>query len=375
MSAAPGDRFQKNHTSMKSNTCVKSSTCLLSRRMHFRYNGRVMKSLNEDLKTGKFKQIYLLYGSEGYLKKLYKERFIKAMLPEGDTMNYAYYEGKGTDIKEVIDLSETLPFFSERRLVVFENTGFFKSGGNDLADYVRELPDTTYYIFIENEIDKRSRLYKAVKDKGHIVELSTQDENTLKRWVQSILRKEGKTMPDSDILYFLNKVGTDMENIQKELEKLVCYALSRQTIGREDVDAVCVTQITNHIFDMVSAVSDKNQRRALDLYYELLALKEPPMRILFLLIRQYRLLFHVKSLAQQGFGRKEITSKAGLHPFVAGKYMDQSKRFSMRELRSVMEEGAQIEQDVKTGLLSDTLAVELFIVKYSSRAEEKTASR
>lgn len=83
-----------------------------------------MKSLNEDLKTGNFKQIYLLYGEEAYLKKQYKERFIKAMLPEGDTMNYAYYEGKNTDIKEVIDLAETLPFFSERRLIVFENTGF-----------------------------------------------------------------------------------------------------------------------------------------------------------------------------------------------------------------------------------------------------------
>lgn len=327
-----------------------------------------MKSLNEDLKTGKFKQIYLLYGSEGYLKKLYKERFIKAMVPEGDTMNYAYYEGKGTDIKEVIDLSETLPFFSQRRLILFENTGFFKSGGNDLADYVKELPDTTYYIFIENEVDKRSRLYKAVKAKGHIVELTTQDENTLKRWVQSILRKEGKTMSDSDILYFLNKVGTDMENIQKELEKLVCYALDRQTIGREDVDAVCVTQITNHIFDMVNAVADKDQRRALDLYYDLIALKEPPMRILFLMIRQYRILFQVKALLKQGYGRKEIASKAGLHPFAAGKYMEQAKRFRMQELRAVMEDGAEIEQRVKTGLLTDNLAVELFIVKYSGKA-------
>lgn len=334
-----------------------------------------MKSLNEDLKTGNFKQIYLLYGSEGYLKKQYKERFIKAMLPDGDTMNYAYYEGKGTDIKEVIDLSETLPFFSQRRLILFENTGFFKSGGNDLADYIKELPETTYYIFIENEIDKRSRLYKAVKAKGHIVELTTQDENTLKRWIQSLLKREGKTMSDSDILYFMNKVGTDMENIQKELEKLVCYALERQTIGRADVDAVCVTQISNHIFDMVNAVSDKNQRRALDLYYELLALKEPPMRILFLLTRQYRLLFHVKALAQQGYGRKEIASKVGLHPFVAGKYMDQAKRFRMEELRSVMEEGAQIEQNVKTGMLSDNLAVELFIVKYSARKENASVRK
>ena len=93
-----------------------------------------MKSLNEDLKTGKFKQLYLLYGTEAYLKKQYKDRFIKAMLPEGDTMNYAYYEGKNTDIKEVIDLAETLPLFGDRRLIVFEVTRFFKRSWADLAD-------------------------------------------------------------------------------------------------------------------------------------------------------------------------------------------------------------------------------------------------
>ena len=106
----------------------------------------IMKSLNEDLKTGQFKQIYLLYGEENYLKKQYKERFVKAMLSDGDTMNYAYYEGKGVDIKEVIDLAETLPFFAERRLLVFENTGFFKSSGAYLADYIKEMPQTTYFI-------------------------------------------------------------------------------------------------------------------------------------------------------------------------------------------------------------------------------------
>ena len=327
-----------------------------------------MKSLNEDLKTGKFKQIYLLYGEEAYLKKQYKERFIKAMLPEGDTMNYAYYEGKNTDIKEVIDLAETLPFFAERRLIVFENTGFFKSAGADLADYIGDMPDTTYFIFIESEVDKRSRLYKAVKAKGHIVELGVQDENTLRRWVQGLVKKEHKTMEPGDIVYFLNKVGTDMENITKELEKLVCYAMDRDVLTREDIDAVCVTQITSHIFEMVNAVAEKNQGKALDLYYELLALKEPPMRILFLLTREYRILFHVKALLKQGYGRKEIASKAGLHPFAAGRYMDQAKRFHTRELRAAIEEGADIEQRVKTGLLTDHLAVELFLVKHSAAA-------
>lgn len=325
-----------------------------------------MKSLNEDLKTGKFKQIYLLYGAEAYLKKQYKERFIKAMLPDGDTMNYAYYEGKNTDIKEVIDLAETLPFFAERRLIVFEDTGFFKNSGADLADYISDMPATTYFIFIESEVDKRSKLYKAVKAKGHIVELDAQDENTLRKWVLSLVKKEGKQMDASDVAYFLNKVGTGMENITKELEKLVCYCIDRAVITRDDIDAVCVTQITSHIFEMVNAVANKDQRKALDLYYELLALKEPPMRILFLLIREYRILFQVKALLKQGYGRKEIASKAGLHPFAAGRYMDEAKRFHLRELRSVMEEGADIEQRVKTGLLTDSLAVELFLVKHST---------
>lgn len=281
-------------------------------------------------------------------------------------MNYAYYEGKNTDIKEVIDLAETLPFFAERRLIVFEDTGFFKSSGADLADYISDMPATTYFIFIENEVDKRSKLYKAVKAKGHIVELNAQDENTLRKWVLGLVKKEGKQMEPSDVAYFLNKVGTDMENITKELEKLVCYCIDRPMITREDIDAVCVTQITSHIFEMVNAVANKDQRKALDLYYELLALKEPPMRILFLLIREYRILFQVRALLKQGYGKKEIASKAGLHPFAAGRYMDEAKRFRMRELRAVMEEGADIEQRVKTGLLTDHLAVELFLVKHSA---------
>ena len=72
-----------------------------------------------------------------------------------------------------------------------------------------------------------------------------------------------------------------MSNIEKELEKLLCYTMDRSVITGEDIDAVCTTQINNRIFAMVQAVAEQNQKKALDLYYDLLALKEPPMRILF----------------------------------------------------------------------------------------------
>ena len=325
-----------------------------------------MKSLNEDLKTGQFKQVYLLYGEENYLKKQYKDKLSKAMLPPDDTMNYAYYEGKGADVNEISDLSETLPFFADRRLVVFENTGFFKNATPELADYIKDMPETTYYLFIENEIDKRGKLYKAVQKKGRVVELGMQDENMLKRWVLGMVKSEGKQISEQTLTHFLVEVGTDMGNIQRELEKLFCYTLDKESISTEDVDAICVSQIENKIFVMIDAVAGKQQQKALELYYDLLALKEPPMRILFLLARQFRLLLETKELQSKGFRGKDIAGKIGVAPFVAEKCMRQTKAFSMKALRNILEDSADTEESVKTGRLSENLAVELFIVKYSN---------
>ncbi|EGG79517.1 DNA polymerase III, delta subunit [Lachnospiraceae bacterium 2_1_46FAA] len=327
-----------------------------------------MKSLNEDLKTGNFKRVYLLFGEENYLKKQYKDRLTKALISEGDTMNYAYYEGKGIDVKEIIDLSETMPFFSERRLIVIENSGFFKNATAELAEYMKEIPETTYFIFVETELDKRGKMFKAVKDKGRIVELARQDEKTLVRWIYGNVKKEGKQIAESTIYYLLSKCGTDMENLQKEMEKLFCYTLNNDVINMEDIDAICTMQITNEIFDMVNAVAEKKQKRALDRYYDLLALKEPAMRILYLLSRQFRLLMEVKEMAGEGYDKKTIASKAGLHPYAVGKYIEQSRSFSQEELRKILEESVDIEERVKTGRLGDVLAVELFIVKYSSNS-------
>ena len=326
-----------------------------------------MKSLNEDIKAGKFKNVYLLFGEEAYLKKQYKDRLTKAMLPEGDTMNYAYYEGKGISIPGIIDLAETMPFFAERRLIVIENSGFFKNAAPELADYIKTMPETTHFLFVEEEVDKRGRMYKAVKDKGRVAEMTRQDEKTLLIWLGRTVRREGKQIQESALRYLLSIAGTDMENLEKELEKLLCYTMDKTEITREDIDAICTVQITNKIFDMVEAVALKKQKTALNYYYDLLALKEPPMRILYLLSRQFKQLLEVRELSKKGYGKKQIAEAAGLHPFVAGKYISQCKAFSGSELRRILEEAADLEERVKTGRLNDRMSVELFIVKYSGK--------
>lgn len=325
-----------------------------------------MKSINEDIKTGQFKQAYLLYGEEAYLKKQYKDKLTKAMLTEGDTVNYAYYEGKGTNPAELIDLAETMPFFADRRLIVVENSGFFKNATLELADYIKNMPETACFLFVESEVDKRGKMYKAVKDKGRAVEMGRQDEKTLLYWLAGMVKKEGKQIKESTARYLVAKTGTDMENLEKEMEKLFSYTLGQTEITVQDVDEICTTQVTNKIFDMVEAVAAKQQKQALDYYYDLLALKEPPMRILYLLSRQFKLLMEVKDLSGRGYDKAQIAKTAGLHPFVAGKYIKQCRSFSKEELRSIMEEAANTEEMVKTGRLNDRMSVELFIVKYSS---------
>lgn len=325
-----------------------------------------MKSLNEDIKLGQFKQIYLLYGEEAYLKKQYKDKLTKAILPDGDTVNYAYYEGKGINPAELIDLAETMPFFAERRLIVIENSGFFKSATPELADYMKNMPDTVCFLFVENEVDKRGKMYKAAKDKGRIVEMGRQDEKTLLYWIAGNVKREGRQIKESTARYLVSKTGTDMENLEKEMEKLFSYTLGRNEITVQDINDICTTQITNKIFEMVEAVAVKQQKKALNYYYDLLALKEPPMRILYLLARQFKLLLEVKDLCGKGYEKSQIAKTVGLHPFVAGKYIQQCRTFSREELRSIMEEAVNAEEMVKTGRLNDVMSVELFIVKYSA---------
>lgn len=326
-----------------------------------------MKSIDEDIKNGTFQKVYLLYGEEAYLKKQYKNKLKQALSKPGDTMNAAFFEGKDINSGELIDLAETMPFFADRRLIMIENSGVFKSASEELAVYMKEIAETACFVFVEEEVDKRSKMYKAVKAAGRIVEFPRQTDAVLTQWLLGRLKREDKKITQSVLQLFLSKTGNDMENIDKELEKLFCYTMEQEVITAEHVEAVCVTQTTGKIFDMVNAIAEKKQRQALDLYYDLLALKEPPMRILFLIARQFNILLQVKELSGQGYDNKFIASKAGIPEFTVRRNQAQARGFSKEQLQEAVADCVQAEEDVKTGNMNDRMSVELLIVKYSSK--------
>jgi DNA polymerase-3 subunit delta len=325
-----------------------------------------MKNLNEDIKNGRFSQCYLLYGAEEYLKNQYKNRLKKAILGGDDTMNFSLYQGKGIEVRQLIDQAETLPFFAEHRLILVEQSGFFKNACPELADYLPGMPQETILLFVEDEVDKRNKLYKAVKAKGRVVEMARQDERTLQSWILSTIKKEGKNITGDAMRLFLEKSGNDMENIANELEKLLSYTYGKDAVEASDVQEICTVTTESRIFDMIRALAEKRQKDALDLYYDLLALKEPPMRILFLIARQFNQMLQLKDLREQGLEAGTIAVKAGLAPFVAKRSLAQAARFEKQELRAAVEDCVEAEEAVKTGRLGDRLAVEMLIVKYSS---------
>ena len=257
------------------------------------------RQINEDIKNGTFKPCYLIYGEEVYLRNQNRDKLATALLAGADKMNYHHYEGNGINPLEIIDMAETMPFFADRRVIVVENSGLFKSGCPELAAYLKNQAETASFVFVETDVDKRKDMYKAVHAAGLDISCDKQDEETLKKWVAMNVKKEGKVISPMALAFFIDRVGTDMANIVNEVEKLICYCIDRNEITKEDIEAVCANWLTSRIFDMTDAIVEKNQKKAINLYYDLLALKEPAAKIQMLIIRQFNIMLQVRSMVSE----------------------------------------------------------------------------
>lgn len=324
-----------------------------------------MQVINQHIKNNEFTPVYLIYGTEDYLKKQYKSKLKAAVLGSSDDMNYSYFEGKDADPVKIMDAVNTLPFFSDKRIVIVENSGLFKSA-NPLSDHLKEMPDSTVLVFVEKEIDKRNKLYKTVKEMGYIAEMNGVDETSLKKWIAGKLRSEGKKITGATLDHFLQKTGGDMELISSELEKLICYTMGREIITSEDVDAIIITQVSSQIFLMIDAIASKKQQTALQLYYDLIALKERPTSILYLITRHFNILLQVKELYQRHTDNSTIAKRVGIPPFTVNKYVAQGRNFKTSTLLGAVEMATDIEEQIKTGRLNEKMGVEMLIVKYST---------
>ena len=328
------------------------------------------------LSSKEYKNAYLLYGSEGFLRNYYKKALKVALVNEGDNLNYSYFEGTGTNPSEVAGLLSTMPFMAEHRVIIVENSGWMaKSSGDEgeeksagdgklslVIEGIKNIPEDVIIIFVEEKADKRSKLYKAITSKGVAEEFGEQQDETLARWLINQAKAAGKSMDPATAMYLVSECGKDMFLLEKEIEKLIAWCLDRPGITREDVDTVCTHQVNNKIFDMVTAIAMHRQKEALAMYYDLLVLRESPFHILTLLVRQYTRMLAIKDAMIKKIPLASLAGRLEMQDWLVKKIGDQTRNISLKEIRRNLEACAKADEDIKSGNLTDSMSLELLIV-------------
>ena len=316
------------------------------------------------------KNLYLCYGQEDYMKKQYVDNIKKQIIaPAYEIMNLEVYDGKSITTDQIIDFAETMPFMSDRRLMIVKDSGLFRSGKKDesakLASYIDRLPSSVCLIFMETEVDKRLSLYKKT-NKDHVaIEFKVPTDKELILWTKKELDKHKVKMGNQLVEYFISVVPLGMESIINEVKKLQSYNIDGE-ITKEQIDSVCTQSLDIRIFELVKMLGNKDTRGVLNIYSNLLEMRESPIGILAMMARQFRMILKVKYMRQKGHGSQSIVSRTGYRAFMVTECVRQSTNFTFAQLEEAIRECLEADENIKTGMMKPELAVELILIKYSS---------
>lgn len=338
-----------------------------------------LEILKDDLKNNKIRSLYLFYGPEEYLKRHYIDSIEKSLLSEDlKALNKVVLEGK-VELNRILDNCETLPIFSDRKVVIVKNSGLFKpskkagdtakkgkSANDDLSAILQDLPSHVCLVFYEQEIDKRIKAIDVIKKHGLVVEYAYQKPEELVKWVIKRFRASSRDIDMATASRLVETCEQGMTEILNEVEKLLAYLGDKQKVTIQDIEMVCTKSIKSRVFDLTDAIAGKNSSKALMLLNDMVVLKEPIPKILFMIARQFRQILQVKLLHNEGLNMGEIASKLGLAPFVAGKILKQAGSFTVERLKKAMETSLEFDIAVKTGKINDMTAAELLIIEFSS---------
>lgn len=331
--------------------------------------------LKKQLKEEKLQNVYLFAGAEEYLIKYYINAIAKLIVSEENKeFNYVWLEGK-TETQAIIANCETLPMFSDMKLIIAKNTGLFKgkkgsgaesaAGGggskDKLAEYLEKIPQYTCLIFAESEIDKRLKLVNTVKKHGLLVEMDYQKPADLVKWVVKVFKSYNKTIDQMAASYMVENSEYAMTELLNEIDKVVNYTGGKNEIDIKDVQTVCVKTIKSRIFDLTDAISEGDNSKALSLLNDMAALKEPMQKVLFMVIRQIRMVYRLKLLKTQGVREDAAAKQLGLTPFIASKVVSISRNLDIGVLENAMYYSLELDESIKTGRISDRIAIELLI--------------
>ena len=334
---------------------------------------RGINELNKELSDGMIRQLYLLYGSERFLIQDCKAKLLTALNCVGDEMNFNTFSGDKISIPELLDTAKTMPFFSERRVVLVEDSGFFKAATEGLLEGLEELPSTTVLIFIEHDkekregtekgVDGRNRLFKYFDKAESAFIMEAPDGDELYTWITSTLSRGGKRVERGVPERLLSGPKRDMQELESEMEKLISYTLEKDQILVSDVEEICVSPVEDKIFDMIAALSVRDKQKAILYYTDLIFLREPVFRILAMIQRHYQILLKIKQMQKDHTPWGNMARQAGIQPFLVKKYLAQANGYSEKQLLDASSYCFDVNLAVTGGIYSEDIALDRLIIQ------------
>lgn len=336
----------------------------------------------KDIKAGKIENIFFLIGQEQYLiEEIIRELERKILNPSFRDLNYEYMEGKDISTQRIISACETLPFMDQWRLIIIKNF-LYLQGGNlkeseeeieNVIKYLGNISPNTCLVFWQTDsVDKRKKLYKAIKKDGKIIEFKKLNKYEFEKWLDRKIAKRGKIVKKSVLQYFMENSNylsknspKTLRDIDNEINKIVTYIGDRKEISQDDIENLLPRSLENDIFKMVDALGKKDKKTALRLLNDMLNYGENGIKILTMITRQFRILLQCRELRDMGYSPDLIANKLSLAPFIVEKGLSQSQYFKKKTLKEALNTTSEIDLNMKTGKVNIRLALEMLIFEYT----------
>ncbi len=310
----------------------------------------------DSLRAGAIKPLYLFEGAEEYIKGQAVARLLERTLPEGmEAMNLA--ELANPDADALIAAAETLPFLADKRVVLVRECDLLTAGGKGddgkleriLAYLDRQSPSTLILFTVRGKADGRKKLYLTLKKAAAVVDFSPMGDAEAANWVQRTLWAMGKQMDSRCAQKLVFTVGRDAALLKQEMEKLAAYAGDREAVTEEDIDAVCVRTLECTVFQMVDAQVSGRSHDACRLMGSVLESGEDRFMVLSMLLRQYRILYHMRCLLDERTKPADLPALLGVPPFAVSRTQAQARRYPRERLKAAYDYLYELEYALKSG--------------------------
>ena len=334
-----------------------------------------LEQFEGDIKQNKLKNFYVFCGSDEGLIKGCIEEVKKLTLDNCGfiDLNYARMSGEKLDLDTIVNNCETIPFMSDYRVFEVYRANFLRDKNRDdkgkeieaLIDYAKNIPPYTilmmYYVF-EDEREKPGNRLKKLEKVCEIVKVDKLKGMGFQSKVKAIFESKGKGIGRAELSYFCSIIENNMSIVENEIEKLILYTDNRN-ITKEDIIKMAPYEKESDIFNLVSYLSDRNIKGAIDTLNQLIYKGEKPSNILSMIERQFKLLFAIKVKTSKGAKKEEIVKEYKLNPFIADKMIGQSRRFSEEALRRNLELCIETESEIKSKPVDNKNSIEMLMVK------------